>query len=261
MTVTFGCFTRPWNQCDLDTALREAKKAGSETVGLMRMQGEALVDHATSPADAEAVRRAVEASGLDHVSVIGGADCKLPRDEAATQFRAFLDRVRDSGATSALVCGVKGEGNYERYYDLMRDGAAHAAEIGIRIALKPHGGISATAADCVRALDAVDHEAFVIWYDPGNIIYYTGGDPSEDVKALAGRVAGMCVKDCVGGEKGSVTVTPGDGAVDFEAVLDVLLDAGFDGPLVLECCGGETTDEITREAARGLDHVRRIVEG
>ena len=191
MTVTLGCFTRPWNQEDLDTALRAAKEAGSEAVGLMRMKGQAVIAHDTPPSEAEDVRRRIEAVGLRHVAVIGGADCSLPRDEAAAQFRNYLDRVRDSGATTALVCGVKGEGNYARYYDLMRDGADHAAEIGLRIALKPHGGISATAADCVRALENVAHEAFVIWYDPGNIIYYTGGDPSEDVRALAGRVAGV----------------------------------------------------------------------
>ena len=78
---------------------------------------------------------------------------------------------------------------------------------------------------------------FKIWYDAGNIIYYTGKDPVEQLKPIVQYVTGFCAKDC-DHQKGDVFVQFGQGKVDFPAVFGELKKAGFDGPVMVECAAG-----------------------
>jgi sugar phosphate isomerase/epimerase len=77
------------------------------------------------------------------------------------------------------------------------------------------------------------------------------------VAEVAPLVAACIIKDCViiDGVP-DVMVTPGEGLVDFGAVLSALMAAGFDGPFYLECVAGTTLDEIHRNVCRSLDFVR-----
>ncbi len=119
-----------------------------------------------------------------------------------------------------------GTGNpklYDLYYDTIRDCCDYAAERGIALTIKPHGGLNATGPQCRKAIEKVGHPNFSLWYDPGNILYYSDGklDPVEDAVSVAGLVReGMCIKDFVmtdenGRLKKDVWVTPGQGARGF----------------------------------------------
>ena len=66
----------------------------------------------------------------------------------------------------------------------------------MKLVMKPHGGGSGAAEEIMRCLDKVKHPNFKIWYDAGNIIYYTGKDPLEQLKPIAQYVTGFCAKDC-----------------------------------------------------------------
>lgn len=70
----------------------------------------------------------------------------------------------------------------------------------------------------------------------------------------------MCVKDSAGGLKGDVMVTPGTGQVRFEPLLRTLYDAGFSGPLVVECVGGDTAEKVTGEARKAREFLAGVVE-
>jgi sugar phosphate isomerase/epimerase len=115
--------------------------------------------------------------------------------------------------------------------------------------MKPHGGSSGASDEIVAVMKAVAHPNFKIWYDAGNIIYYTGKDPIEEVKPIAAHVTGFCAKDC-GEVKGDVMIQFGTGKVNFAGVFAVLTSAGFDGPLMVECCKVGTTAEETMAYAR-----------
>ncbi len=129
--------------------------------------------------------------------------------------------------------------------------------------MKPHGGISLTVDDLIEAQKEVAHAAFGICYNPGNIIYYTKGNlrPEPFVEAIASKTTTFIIKDCVV-ENGvpDVMVTPGDGLVDFDAVISGLVVNGFDGPLYLECVGGQTLEDIDRDISASLTLVRNILE-
>ena len=55
-------------------------------------------------------------------------------------------------------------------------------------------------------------------------------------------------------------ITPGDGLVDFKAVLEGLLSAGFRGPLYVECLGGKTTEEIEQNAIDTREYIEGILD-
>ena len=105
----------------------------------------------------------------------------------------------------------------------------------MKLVMKPHGGSSGAADEILAVMKAVEHPNFKIWYDAGNIIYYTGKDPIEELKPIAQHVTGFCAKDC-GDVKSDVMIQFGTGKVDFAGVFGVLKSAGFDGPIMVECC-------------------------
>ena len=131
----------------------------------------------------------------------------------------------------------------------MADAAAFAAERKIKLVLKPHGGGSGASDEIVKAMKAVGHPNFKIWYDAGNIIYYTGKDPVAELAPIAEHVTGFCAKDC-GTEKGDVMIQFGTGKVDFAGVFKKLKSAGFNGPIMVECCKIGATVAETMENAR-----------
>src|SRR5438876_10265358 len=124
--------------------------------------------------------------------------------------------------------------------------------------MKPHGGSSGDSSEIAAAIHAVRHPNFKNWYDAGNIIYYTGKDPVEELKPIARHVTGFCAKDR-GAVKSDVMIQFGTGKVDFAAVFGVLRAAGFDGPVMVECCKvGATADETmanARDNRRFLENV------
>src|SRR6185369_4064073 len=110
---------------------------------------------------------------------------------------------------------------YEHFYHVMRDAAAYAAERRVKLVMKPHGGGSGASAEIVAAMKAVSHPNFKIWYDAGNIIYYTGKDPIAELRPIAPHVTGFCAKDCAAVES-DVMIQFGTGRVDFAGVFKVL---------------------------------------
>ena len=124
--------------------------------------------------------------------------------------------------------------------------------------LKPHGGASGAAEEIMRCLDKVKHPNFKIWFDAGNIIYYTGKDPLEQLKPIAQQVTGFCAKDC---EKpnSSVWLEFGAGKVDFRAVFTELKRAGFNGPVMVECCAlGDTPEIVTASARKNREYLEKL---
>src|SRR5204862_476341 len=93
------------------------------------------------------------------------------------------------------------------------------------------------------------HANFKVWYDAGNIIYYTGKDPLAELEPIAQHVTGFCAKDCPE-PKGEVMSQFGTGKVDFKAVFAKLKSVGFNGPIMVEGVKVSATPAETTENAR-----------
>lgn len=245
-----GCFNRPWTTWSFDEALRQIKAAGYDTIGLLtRTKEEPFIGADATPAYLSKLKQRLAASGLNTNMGALRTRHDIPLEDSKKEARAQIDNASALGLTYLLTFGVDRPTEYEHYYRVMSDAAAYAQERKVKLVMKPHGGSSGAAEEIVGAMKAVQHPNFKIWYDAGNIIYYTGKDPIEELKPIARHVTGFCAKDC-GAPRGDVMIQFGTGKVDFAGVFGVLKAAGFDGPIMVECCKVGATAEETMTNAR-----------
>jgi sugar phosphate isomerase/epimerase len=245
-----GCFNRPWTTWSFDQALLQIKAAGYKTTGLLtRTKDEPFIGVDATPQYLAKLKQQIADSGL-HANM-GALRTRhtIPLDESIADARRQIDNASTLALAYLLTFGVDRPEQYDQYYKVMSDAAAYSQERGIKLVMKPHGGSSGASAEIVAALTAVRHPNFTIWYDAGNIIYYTGKDPVEELKPIARHVTGFCAKDC-GGLNSDVMIQFGTGKVDFAAVFGTLKAAGFDGPIMVECCKVGATAEETMTNAR-----------
>jgi sugar phosphate isomerase/epimerase len=262
MTHTIGCTTRPYSTLSFAEACTRIAAAGYTDVAVFRNEGAMPVDSASTPAQIKAARAAAAGAGLAPSMIIGRTQLNLGLAEAVDDYRRMIDNSAALGARWLLDCGVGNAALYEDYLELMRQCAPHAQAAGVAITMKPHGGISLTTADLLRAHRAVAHPAFGICYDPGNIIYYTKGErrPEEDVVEAVPVSTVFIVKDCVVQDgTADVNVTAGDGLVDFPTVLGAFATGGFCGPLYVECVGSKEPAAVDRDIAFTLGYVKGIL--
>ena len=260
-----GCFNRPWVNAEahwtLDTALDGIRDAGYRLAGLLTPSpGEPLIAAEATAEYLAGVKAKIAARGLR--ANLGALRLATPLVEADAikSLRQQIDHAQFLGLEYLLTFGVNQAADYETYYRAMADAAAYSQERGLRLVLKPHGGGSGAAEEITRCLEKVRHPNFKVWYDAGNIIYYTGKDPLEQLKPIAQHVTGFCAKDC-DRPHGEVFLAFGTGKVDFAAVFHELKQAGFHGPVMVECCAkpaGATPAAITAAARQNRAYLEKL---
>ena len=249
-TWPVGCFNRPWTKWSYDDALDAIKAAGYRTPGLLSpTKTDVFTGSAATPEYLAALKKKISACGLKATMTALRVKNGVPLADAIADTRKQLENAHTVGVESALTFGVDKPEHYEQYFKVMADAAAFAQERKIKLVMKPHGGGSGSSEEIRAALKAVGHSNFKIWYDAGNIIYYTGKDPVAELEPIVQHVTGFCAKDC-GAPKGDVMIQFGQGKVDFTGVFKKLKSAGFNGPIMVECCKIGATAQETMEHAR-----------
>ena len=262
MKLTIGCTTRPYSAVSFAEVCEHIAAAGYSDVAVFANLGKVSVRSDSIVEEIEATRRAAADAGLIPSMLIGGPKLELGLDAAVDDFKKLIDNAAKLGARWLLNGGTGNEEHFSIYFELMRRTAPHAEQAGVNITLKPHGGLTLTIDDLINAYNEVNHPAFGICYDPGNIIYYTKGElrPEPDIARVAPTVTTGIIKDCVVEDgKPDVIITPGEGLVDFEKVLGGLVKGGFKGPLYVECVGGKELDEINKNVKSTLKFVSDIL--
>lgn len=249
-----GCYTRPWDQFDYRTALDGIAEAGFKYAGLMTAKGKSwvIITTDTSLDEAAEIGGEVRRRGLTLRSLYAG-DFPVAKsvDAGIKGLRRLIDNCAACGAPNLMLGGVGDAKLYDDYFTVVRECCDYAAAKSIGLSMKPHGGLNATGAQCRQAVERVGHRSFRIWYDPGNILYYSDGafDPVADAASVDGLVVGVSVKDYR--HPKDVMVTPGTGQVNFTGVFERLKQGGFTrGPLIVECLTRGTAAQITAEAKK-----------
>jgi len=253
-----GCWTRPWDKHEYHVALDAIAEAGFKHAGLMTAKGKnnLVISTATTLEEAQQVGEEVRKRGLSVPCVYGGG---FPLGEpGVAALKKLIDCCVAATAKALMVGGTGDAKANDAYYKTIAEVCPYAAEKGLEIVLKPHGGLNATGPQCRQCIEAVGHKSFRLWYDPGNIYYYSDGelDPAKDAATVDGLVSGVCIKDYK--HPKNVAVTPGTGQVDFRAVLGALKKGGFtSGPLVIETLAPGDLPTLLGEARAA----RKFVEG
>ena len=255
-----GCFNRPWVKWGYDTSLDGIKAAGYGLTGLLTVQpGEPFTSAAATPDYLDRLTQRVKARGLALNMTAIRLNLSPAIEDVIKDLRIQIDNASRLDLDYMLTFGVDRPEDYEKYYRVMADGAAYAGTRGIKVVLKPHGGGSGASEEILRCMEKVAHPNFTVWYDAGNIIYYTGKDPLAELEPVVKYVTGFCAKDCPG-PKGEVMSQFGTGKVDFRAVFSRLKAAGFAGPIMVEGVAvGATAEETTANARANREYLERLL--
>jgi sugar phosphate isomerase/epimerase len=255
-----GCYTRPWDQFEYRTALDGIAEAGFKYAGIMTAKGKpsVIINVDSTPEEVATIADEVKKRGLKTLSIYGG---DFPVAKSIEAGIAGLKKLIDHSAICScphLMLGGTGDPKLvQPYYKVVAECCDYAASKGVGLSVKPHGGQNATGPQFRKLIEQVGHKNFRLWYDPGNIFYYSDGklDPVDDSASVDGLVVGMSVKDFKAPKE--VLVTPGTGLVSFTKVMANLKRGGFTrGPLIVECLERGDLQQTVAEAKKA----RRLVE-
>lgn len=212
------------------------------------------------------------------------------RAEDCSALKKVIMMARRIGAPSIRVYGgklVTGEvdsdgAKLERLVASMRECGDFAAEHSVRLCLENHfGTMTTTATRTAEIIRAIDHPNVGILYDQANIAFFPAEEYQEALDRMAGMIFHVHVKDLIYREgAGTLTCTevakisesertvhsriPGEGILDWRAILKGLADIGYAGWLSLEYERRWQTIDLPEASvgmAKALRHVRSCLPG
>ena len=264
VSYSLGCYTRPWDKHDYRVALDGIAEAGFRYAGLMTAKGKSwvMITVDSTPDEVVAIAEEVKQRDLETLSIYGG-NFPVARSVKAgiAGLKTLIDHCVICDCPNLLLGGTGNAQLVNDYYQVVAECCDYAADQGVGLSVKPHGGKNATGAECRKIIQQVSHPNFRIWYDPGNIYFYSEGqrDPLTDCPDVDGLVVGMSIKDYLPPK--NVMVTPGQGQVRFEPLITRLREGGFtQGPVLVECLKPGTLTELLVEAQQARAFLRTLLE-
>jgi len=180
----------------------------------------------------------------------GKPDLELER----ANVRAAIDACNLLGTSRLRVFAGWPKEDRERQWDGMiaslRESADYAAERGVLLMLENHnhGGFVRTGDDALRVLDGVASDWLKLLVDPGNFI-----DGLRSVDLVKEHAAWLHLKLWRLGEDGR------EPDVDYSRVMDMLMEAGFDGYCSIEYEPKDRSHEI-EDVRRAVGYFRRLID-
>lgn len=261
--MKIGCFSLPYRKFPFERALEGIAQAGFTYVGVWPNHQEDPIFAPQTGQDARVAeaRRAVEAAGLK-ATVLFGNHAPL-NDEEMETFRIKIEQAAALGCDELLAWGPwpwktfleqmrpddEWDADVEAFFRYLPQIARAAQQAGVTVAYKPHCGVTASSQALARIVERGASERIRVSYDGGNVSFYEGLDPAEDIKPVASMCSSLIVKDHVGGRGARGFPNVGEGAVDHKSMMATLYACGFAGPVSVEKIVGETLGELDDSAA------------
>lgn len=216
-----------------------------------------------APDQVEATLKRLKDHGLTPLVVRGNTDLSKAScvEELAGQVATCEKMAVKYMFLSAKLNGADKEVVYER---LRRAGEA-AKQHGVTIALETHPELCTNGDVQLETMKAVNHPNVRVNFDTGNITFYNKGtDAVTELKKIIDYVATVELKDHTGEFEGWNFPVLGRGKVDFRAILQILKEHGYAGPVTIEfegVKGVELTEEQTKQAiADSVKYLRSLAE-
>ena len=214
-----------------------------------------------APDQVAALQRRLDESHL-HALVLRG-DTDLGRASSVDELAGQLAVCQKMGVKYMFLSpkhtGVSKEVAYER---LRRVGDV-AKKHGVTVVLETHPDLGNTAAAHLETMRHINHPNVRVNFDTGNITFYNQGtDAVTELKKIIDYVATVEVKDHTGQYKVWNFPVLGKGVVDFPAILKILEEHHFCGPITMEVEGvqGVEMDETQtkRYIAESVKYIQSL---
>jgi sugar phosphate isomerase/epimerase len=260
-----ACMTLPYGPFPLSRALSGIKAAGYRYVAWGTQHKEAggkqvpVVAPDAPPQQAAELGKRCRDVGLEPVMMFSGIYPENPRGlEVLTQ------RIRQAAAAripQVLTFGHTEGGNAPLWIERFKQLGPIAADHGVMLVVKQHGGTTGTGEACAKIVREVAHPHVMVNYDAGNVMDYLNVDPIPDILKCADVVRSFCIKDHRNWPKDQ-DCGPGFGEIDHYRLLHPVAFTGLKMPL---CCENIFAPLVPRPAEpEGVDDLagraRRFLE-
>ena len=261
MTTPLAGHTNSYHTYSHDEALHGIAEAGYKGVELSAVPG--WTEHVDLDSDQGELRRKLESYGLEPVSLSAHSDLTtregLEHGIHAVRWAAEYGVPIVNTAVGGHQSADENEAAFLGNIGALADEAERA---GVTIGLEIHGDIMASGEITLPLLEKIGRDSVGINYDTANVVYYSGDKAVEDVPKVVDRIVHVHLKESKGGKGVWDFGTIGTGDVDFAGVLQLLRDAGYDGPYSVELeFTGEPwppLDEVNEAMRRSREHLNRL---
>ena len=265
-----ACMTLPYSAFPVERAFAGIRAAGYEYVAWGVSHRDAsgtskpllAVDAPASEARRLSIR--CRDLGLDPVMMFSTVNFEEPN--AADAYRRRVDQAQAAKIPHIIVFGKTTSGDYSSVIRNLKGVADHARSGGVTIAIKQHGGNTATGEDCSRIIADVGHEAVKMCYDAGNVLDYENHDPLPDIQKCWRDVRAFAIKDHRNYPKDE-DCGIGFGEIDHYKLLTPVMRTGLTMPLAAEnifepLVPRPTTPEgVDRLARRSREFLETVLAG
>jgi sugar phosphate isomerase/epimerase len=153
--------------------------------------------------------------------------------KAADAYRRRVDQAHAAKIPFIIVFGKTTPGEYDAIIRNLKGAAEHAGSAGVTLAVKQHGGNTATGVDISRILADVGHEAVRMCYDAGNVLDYENHDPIPDIQKCWRDIRAFAIKDHRNFPRDQ-DCGIGFGEIDHYKLLAPVMRTGLTMPLAAE---------------------------
>ena len=217
----------------LEEALRGLAEAGFEHVEIGAVKG--FIEHLDpDEPDVEGCRRLLAEHGLTCVSMSGHAP--LHQEIGKRRLTNVLRAGQELGiqVLNTFTGDAESPEEIAAFKANVREIADEAQAAGIRLCIETDSNLLPTAEIGRPILDEIGHDWVQFNYDPGNVRYYTGAVPEQDLEFALDRLGHFHLKDQRGGKDVKDFPPLGEGEVDIPHILRRLRETGFSGPVSME---------------------------
>ena len=122
--------------------------------------------------------------GLKLLSAYGDFSVAQSLQDGIAALQRLIDNCAAADCPNLLLGGVGEEKLSGLYFKAIAECCDYAGAKKVGLSIKPHGGQNATGPQCRKAIEGVGRKNFGLWYDPGNIYYYSNGelDPERQMR-------------------------------------------------------------------------------
>ncbi|NLF10142.1 MAG: sugar phosphate isomerase/epimerase [Pirellulaceae bacterium] len=187
----------------------------------------------------------------------------LSRESSVEELEAQLAVCERLGVEYMFFSPKHSTASKEVAYERLRRAGDAAKKHGVTIALETHPDLGTNADVHLETMRRIDHPNVRVNFDTGNVTFYNKGtDAVAELKKIIDFVATVELKDHNGKYMDWNFPALGRGVVDFPAVLKLLEQHGYRGPITIEVegvKGVEMNEAQTRQyIAESIEYIKSL---